>query len=58
MIERLYTVRELAELCGLNEETIRREAARGNLAFLRFGRVLRFLESAVEDWLESKGEAA
>lgn len=58
MIEKLYTVQELAELCALNPETIRREAARGNLPFLRFGRDLRFAESAVQQWLESKKEAA
>jgi excisionase family DNA binding protein len=58
VIEKLYTVQELAELCALNPETIRREVARGNLASLRFGRDFRFTETAVRRWLESKKEAA
>lgn len=54
MIERYYTVMELAELLSLSPETIRREAARGNLRFIRFGKDLRFAESAVKEWLASK----
>ena len=59
MIERHYTSRELAELFALNAETIRREAARGNLSFVRIGKDLRFAESAVKQWCDSKhGRAA
>lgn len=59
MIERHYTAQELAELFALNVETIRREAARGNLRFIRIGKDLRFAESAVKDWGDSKeGRAA
>ena len=58
MIERHYTVQELAERLALNPETIRREAARGKLSFVRFGKGLRFSESAVREWLESKKDAA
>lgn len=54
MIERHYTPAELAKLFSLNVETIRREAARGNLRFMRIGKDLRFAESAVRDWYESK----
>jgi excisionase family DNA binding protein len=54
---RYYTVQQLAELLSLNPETIRREAARGYLRPMRFGRGLRFAESAVREWLASK-EAA
>ena len=58
MLERHYTARELAELFALNVETIRREAARGHLKFMRVGKDLRFAESAVKDWYESKRERA
>lgn len=54
MIERHYTSQELAELFALNSETIRREAARGNLRFIRIGKDLRFAESAVKEWRDSK----
>lgn len=59
VIESHYTAQELAELFALNVETIRREAARGNLKFIRIGKDLRFAESAVKQWCESKqGRAA
>jgi excisionase family DNA binding protein len=58
VIEPYYTVQQLAELVGVHPETIRREAARGNLRFIRIGRELRFSESAVRDWLASKEVAA
>jgi excisionase family DNA binding protein len=54
MIERHFTTREVARLFGLNPETIRREAARGRLRFIRIGKDLRFAESAVEEWRGSK----
>jgi excisionase family DNA binding protein len=58
MVERHYTSAELADLFALNVETIRREAARGNLRFIRIGKDLRFAESAVREWCESKRERA
>lgn len=59
MIERHYTSQELAVLFALNPETIRREAARGRLRYIRIGKDLRFSESAVKDWRDSKeGRAA
>ena len=58
MIERHYTTQEVADLVGLHPETVRREAARGLLPFIRIGRGLRFAESAIQDWLDSKREAA
>lgn len=54
MIERHYTSQELADLFALNVETIRREAARGNLRFIRIGKDLRFAESAVKEWRDAK----
>lgn len=58
MIERYYTVHDVADLVGIHPETVRREAARGLLPFIRIGRDLRFAESAVQEWLDSKREAA
>jgi excisionase family DNA binding protein len=58
VIERHYTAQELADLFALNVETIRREASRGNLRFIRIGKDLRFAESAVKEWCESKQERA
>jgi len=59
VIERHYKAGELAALFALNAETIRREAARGNLRFIRIGKDMRFPESAVRDWCRSKqGRAA
>lgn len=54
MIERHYTAQEVADLFSLNVETIRREAARGKLRFVRIGKGLRFAESAVKEWRDSK----
>ena len=54
MIERHYTSQEVAGLFALNAETIRREAARGNLRFIRIGKDLRFAESAVKEWRDAK----
>lgn len=54
MLERHYTAQQLADLFALNAETIRREAARGHLRFMRVGKDLRFAESAVKEWCESK----
>jgi excisionase family DNA binding protein len=58
VIERHYTVRQLAERLEVHPETIRREAARGHLRLIRIGRELRFAESAVREWLASKEAAA
>lgn len=58
MIERYYAVQEVADLVGIHPETVRREAARGFLRCIRIGRDLRFAESAVQEWLDSKRDAA
>jgi len=58
VIEPHYTVKQLAEWICLNPETIRREASKGKLRSLRFGKDLRFPESAVKEWLESKRDNA
>ena len=54
MLERHYSAKQLADSFALNVETIRREAARGHLRVMRVGKDLRFAESAVKEWCESK----
>jgi len=60
MIERHYTTRELAELLSVNPEATRRAAAAGALRSVRVGRVRRYSQSAVSEWLsaETEGRAA
>jgi excisionase family DNA binding protein len=52
-LERYYSTRELAELLGLNEATIRRAAMRGELRSIRVGHRRRYAYSAVVEWLDS-----
>ncbi len=54
MIEPHYTAQQVAERVSVHPETVRREASKGCLRFIRIGRDLRFSESAVKEWLESK----
>ena len=54
MIEPHYTAQQVAERVSVHPETVRREASKGSLRFIRIGRDLRFSESAVKEWLESK----
>lgn len=56
MIERHYTTQELAGLLSVNPETIRRAAASGVLRSVRVGRVRRYPNSAVNEWLSAKTE--
>ena len=46
--ERLFTPKQLAEIAGISPATIKREAARGRLRYVRIGeaRLLRIPESA------------
>jgi excisionase family DNA binding protein len=52
MIEPHYTTVQVANLLAVNSETVRRLAARGELRFVRIGSELRFLESAVQEYLD------
>lgn len=58
MIEPHYTVDQVAERVAVNPETVRREVSKGRLRCIRFGRHMRFSESAVKEWLDSKRDAA
>lgn len=50
-VEKHYTGRELAELLDLDYETVLHLAQRGEIASVRIGRLRRFPESAVRDYL-------
>jgi len=53
--DRLLTTREVATYLGLSPETVLRRYRRGELPGVRLGsNVLRFRESELEAWLESK----
>ena len=56
MIERHYSTIGLAQLLAVNPETIRRAAASGALRSVRTGRVRRYAESAVVEWLSAGAE--
>ncbi len=48
-MEKLYTVREVAEIFGLNEQTIYRWIKKGKLQASRLGRSVRIKQSTVEE---------
>jgi excisionase family DNA binding protein len=50
-IEKHYTAHELAELLGLDYETVLRKAQEGEIASVRVGRLRRYPESAVRAFL-------
>ena len=51
-IEKHYTAHELADLLGLDYETVLTKAQQGEIASVRFGRLRRFPESAVQAFLD------
>jgi excisionase family DNA binding protein len=51
-IEKHYTAHELADLLSLDYETVLRKAQTGEIRSVRIGRLRRFPESAVRDYLE------
>lgn len=54
MSERLLTARELADLLGFAAGTIVDWAERGDMPAFKIGGRLRFRESEVLDWLETR----
>jgi excisionase family DNA binding protein len=50
-LERHYSGREVAELLGVNYETVLQLAQTGELPSLRVGRLRRFSESAVKTYI-------
>jgi len=53
-MERLFTYKQLAELTGFPEGTLRTWKMQGRLKFVNFGRSVRFRESDIRE-LISKG---
>lgn len=51
-IEKHYTGHELAELLGVDYGTVLHMAQTGEIPSVRFGRLRRFPESAVSDYLK------
>ena len=52
VIERHYSGQAVAELLSVNPATVRRAAESGDLRSKRVGRVRRYAESAVKEWIE------
>ena len=58
MSDRLLTTREVAAFLGLSSETVLRRYRAGELPGIRLGsNVLRFRESELEAWLESRSRS-
>jgi excisionase family DNA binding protein len=55
-IEKHYTAHELADLLGLDYETVLQKARTGEIASVRVGRLRRFPESAVKAFLDRQSE--
>lgn len=51
-IERHYTGQELAELLGIDYETVLAKAQEGEIESVRVGRLRRFPESAIQAYLD------
>lgn len=50
----LLTVDDVAAMFGVNPETVRREVRRGNLNGVKIGALLRFRQSDIDAYLDSK----
>jgi excisionase family DNA binding protein len=47
------TVKELAELLSLDEETVRRYVRRGHIPYFKVGETIRFDPQQVANWLDA-----
>lgn len=56
-IEKLLTLREVAELLRVSEKSVRRLVAYRRLPCVRIGRALRFQSSDVLRWISARREA-
>jgi excisionase family DNA binding protein len=52
----LWTAQEVAAFLRLNEQTVRRMAARGDLPCVRVGGGLRFVPSDITRWVSARKE--
>lgn len=57
MIEPLISIREVAELLGVSDHTVRTRLIHEGLPCLKIGSRLRFRPSAVEQWLAENERA-
>jgi excisionase family DNA binding protein len=56
MEEKWYTVKEIAKLLKLNDETVRRAIQRGNLRSAKFGKVYRVSQIDLEAYINNAKE--
>ena len=49
----LWTVEEVANYLRLKPETVRAMTRRGELPYIKLGRMLRFRKSSIDGWLQS-----
>jgi excisionase family DNA binding protein len=54
--ELILTPKELAHYLRLNQQTIYRMVARGDIPVIRIGRTVRFRKAVIDDWLNAKTE--
>lgn len=55
-IERHYTANEVAELLAIDYETVLNKAQTGEIRSVRVGRLRRFPESAIQEYLDRQTE--
>ncbi len=55
---KLYSLEETAELLGVHHTTLRRMARRGEIPYVRVGRLWKFDPQALEKWIAMGGTAA
>lgn len=54
MIERLLTLKEAAAILQIHPDTVRKWIKEGRIPYTRVGRVLRFRESLLEQWINRR----
>lgn len=54
----LLNAREVAAMLGVDVNWVERACKRGELPYLRIGRLLRFRPSAIAQWMSEKEERA
>lgn len=54
MIEKLYTIKEVAEELDLNPQTVQRFVREGRMKSIRVGRVYRIKEAHLDEFIKDK----
>jgi excisionase family DNA binding protein len=59
-MEKIYTIKDVAEMTDLTELTIKRKIRSGDIPHVRLNgsNVIRITESQLQDWLDKKKETA